>query len=426
MRKVLIYSLLLVLGLVLSQAMPIWVEDLWSPTTIVVNLATMAALSFIMIHIGYEFEMDRTRPKKLAIDYGVAMTAATFPWIFVTLYFLFVLGPGQGWYQRETLVAALLAARFAAPTSAGVLFSMLSAAGLSATWVFRKARILAIFDDLDTVLLMIPLKMLYVGVRWEMGAIVLIMLVQLVLAWRCFRRLRWSARWPAVMAYAVIITAISEAIYLGTKLVEDIVTIHIEVLLPAFVLGCILAHQSGGIYDREEYQEDGFISLGRFNPQTTTGIIWHTESIKSYVRPGAEEHYELLEEPSERKVSSIVSGVFMILVGLSMPTIAVMMGGADFNWGEIGLHVLAVTVLANIGKMFPAFVYRREATFRERLAVSICMWPRGEVGAGVLILSLSYGIMGPMILVAALSLALNLVLTGFFILIVKRLLRGIY
>jgi len=43
---------------------------------------------------------------------------------------------------------------------------MLAAAGLSATWMFRKARILAIFDDLDTVLLMIPLKMMMLGVRW--------------------------------------------------------------------------------------------------------------------------------------------------------------------------------------------------------------------------------------------------------------------
>ena len=40
---------------------------------------------------------------------------------------------------------------------------MLAAAGLSATWLFRKARILAIFNDLDTVLLMIPLKMLMIG-----------------------------------------------------------------------------------------------------------------------------------------------------------------------------------------------------------------------------------------------------------------------
>jgi hypothetical protein len=50
------------------------------------------------------------------------------------------------------------------------------------------------------------------------------------------------------------------------------------------------------------------------------------------------------------------------------------------------------------------------------------MWPRGEVGAGVLIISLGYGIGGDMVTVAALSLALNLLFTGVFIIIVKRLL----
>ena len=56
------------------------------------------------------------------------------------------------------------------------------------------------------------------------------------------------------------------------------------------------------------------------------------------------------------------------------------------------------------------------------LAVTIAMWPRGEVGAGVLIVSLSYGIGGPILTVALLSLALNISLTGLFILWVKRLL----
>ena len=50
------------------------------------------------------------------------------------------------------------------------------------------------------------------------------------------------------------------------------------------------------------------------------------------------------------------------------------------------MHVLALTVLSNLGKMFPAFCYRREAHWRERLALAIGMWPRGEVGAGVLVL----------------------------------------
>jgi Kef-type K+ transport system membrane component KefB len=84
---------------------------------------------------------------------------------------------------------------------------------------------------------------------------------------------------------------------------------------------------------------------------------------------------------------------------------------------------MVVTVLSNFGKMFPALCYRREATWKERLALAIGMWPRGEVGAGVLVVSIGYGIGGPIVTVAALSLALNLVLTGGFIWMVKKLLE---
>ena len=62
--------------------------------------------------------------------------------------------------------------------------------------------------------------------------------------------------------------------------------------------------------------------------------------------------------------------------------------------------------------------------WQERLALAIGMWPRGEVGAGVLIVSLGYGLGGPMITAAMLSLALNLVLTGVFILLVQWLVAG--
>jgi Kef-type K+ transport system membrane component KefB len=169
------------------------------------------------------------------------------------------------------------------------------------------------------------------------------------------------------------------------------VPIHIEVLLPAFVLGCMLARPVGS----DPHHDDA--------------------------RDG---HQEGPEDPAEQRVSGIVSGVFMVLVGLSMPAVATMMTATGPSWAAIGLHVVLVTLLANLGKMFPAFVYRREASLRERLAVCVGMWPRGEVGAGVLILSIGYGISGPMIIVAALSLALNLVLTGAFIAIVKKLLQS--
>ena len=71
------------------------------------------------------------------------------------------------------------------------------------------------------------------------------------------------------------------------------------------------------------------------------------------------------------------------------------------------IKVLAITALSNVGKMFPAFCYRREAALRERLALSVGMFPRGEVGAGVLVISLSYGLGGPALTVAVLSLALR-------------------
>jgi hypothetical protein len=80
-----------------------------------------------------------------------------------------------------------------------------------------------------------------------------------------------------------------------------------------------------------------------------------------------------------------------------------------------------VTILSNLGKMFPFFCYRKEATIRERLALSIAMFPRGEVGAGVLVVSMGYGLGGIALTVAVLSLALNLLLTGVFIIAVKKL-----
>ena len=176
MKKVLVFSLLLVAGLVGSQLLP--GLALGDGVATAIKLVTMTLLGFIMIHVGYEFEIDRSRLGSYAVDYGVAATAATFPWIFCSVYFLLVLGPAGALGSWNAWTEALLIGRFAAPTSAGILFSMLAAAGLSVTWMFRKARVLAIFDDLDTVLLMIPLKMMLVGMRWQLAVVVIVMVAQ--------------------------------------------------------------------------------------------------------------------------------------------------------------------------------------------------------------------------------------------------------
>jgi hypothetical protein len=342
--------------------------------------------------------------------------------------------PPDVWGNLAAWKETLLAGRFAAPTSAGVLFSMLAAAGLGATWLFRKARVLAIFDDLDTVLLMIPLKMLMVGIAWQLGLIVVVMAVMLLTAYVWLHRVTIPVGWGWVLLYAIAIAGASELLYAFSKIIDPSVPIHIEVLLPAFVIGCLARPRGASARSDAESAEHAL--------------------------------HEVLERPGERRASTIISAVFMVAVGLSMPAI---FGGADIEhpapspaslhaaapgstvddpavhggeetgkftttitstqpslgWRAITLHVIILTILSNLGKMFPAFCYRKEVHWRHRMAVAIGMWPRGEVGAGVLVLSLSYGIGGPIVTVAMLSLALNLALTGVFILIVKKLISGV-
>lgn len=370
------YSLLLLLGLLGSQftdTLPPFLYRILDPA---LTFLTMTGLAYIMINVGREFQIDKSRTREYGWDYVVAATAATIPWILCAIYFVLFFSPPEmlsGWPAWRD---ALLVARFAAPTSAGVLFSMLAAAGLAATWVFKKTRILAIFDDLDTVLLMIPLKIAVLGFSWALLGVIGIIIAQLWLAWTNMNRWKipHSSRW--LFGYGIVIAGTSEVIYFTTGLWSK-VPIHIEVLLPSFVLGCMI---------KEEKHD--------------TRVNAHKES----------------------RFDVVVSATFMLLVGLSMPIVA---------WGDIVgegsmamvfVHVLVITVLANLGKMFPVFCYRTEASWRQRMAISIGMWPRGEVGAGVLILSLSYGISGAAVGVASLSLAFNLALTGVFIGIIRRLL----
>src|SRR6185503_232254 len=149
MRRVILYSLLLVTGMALSQSP---VVQLFSAP---IATLTMIFLAYIMIGVGMEFDIDKSRLSSYAVDYIIAMGAAAIPWLCAAFYFW--------WFFSLGFQESLLVGRFASPTSAGILFTMLAAAGLAATWLYKKARVLAIFDDLDTVLLMIPLKMMLIG-----------------------------------------------------------------------------------------------------------------------------------------------------------------------------------------------------------------------------------------------------------------------
>lgn len=323
----------------------------------------MICLAYIMIEVGLEFTIDKKNLKSYGKDYLIAATAAAFPWIFCAAYMVWLFG--SDWKE------ALMVGRFAAPTSAGILFTMLAAAGLASTWLFKKARILAIFDDLDTVLLMIPLKIMIIGLKPELGLVVVIIFLLLFAAYRWLHVLRIPTQKAWILLYGFIISILCELFYQSTN-------VHLEVLLPAFVLGCMI------YFSHEHALEDHEASKG------------------------------------EIRLDHTVKYLFMFLVGMSLPKID--LGGA--SWQILAWHVLALTILSNLGKCFPIFCYKNEASLRERIALSIGMFPRGEVGAGVLLVSISYGFTGFPLTVAALSLALNLLLTGVFILIILKLMNA--
>jgi Na+:H+ antiporter len=374
MRRVIIYSLLLLGGMGLSQLASV---QSFSPA---ITALTMIFLAYIMIEVGMEFDINKSRLGSYAIDYGIAMGAAAVPWLCAALYFW--------WFFNLGFKESLLVGRFASPTSAGILFTMLAAAGLATTWVYKKARVLAIFDDLDTVLLMIPLKMMLIG--FEPKLLILILAVFLFLAAAYFLihwlRVPTSNGWVAI--YALLIWTLTYAF-------DYVTDLHLEVLVPAFALGCVI--KSDHLHGSAEYAGTSPGARAR-EPRVQAMLDW------------------------------VIKGGFMLLAGMALPPIR--LGGMGI--AAVLAHMILITIVSNIGKCVPVTAYKDEATLRERLALSIGMFPRGEVGIGVLLVSLEIfrqqnslgsAAVQQSMTIAALSLALNLALTGVFIMAVIRLVK---
>ena len=327
-------------------------------------------VGYIMIEVGLEFVINKKRWRSYIKDYGIAALTAFFPWAFCFLYFFF-------FFSSNSWQELLLISRFAAPTSSGILFSMLAAVGLGTSWLFRKVQILAILDDVDTILLLIPLQFLLSGTRMIMLNVVFVIVLLVILAWRYLHRLRLPSGRIWIMFYSILFTTI-------LFLLEYEFHVEMEILLPAFVFGCML-----------------------FNPHDPR-------------RPDEHEHEHAFIEPEERPLMLFdrsIKVIFMVLVGLILPKIEM----DSFNLWLTCIHVLAITILMNLGKCFPIFCYKDEAPLRERTAVCFGMFPRGEVGAGILVLAIEHGAGGFATSVAGIALALNLLLTGVFIMIVLKL-----
>ena len=390
MKKVLLFSFFLLGGLVVSQYLPILTGTLFPAFKTAANTLLYITLAFIMINVGREFELDKKNWRIYTSDYFIAMATAALPWLLIAIYYIFILLPSEYWTNWTAWKENLLLSRFAAPTSAGVLFTMLAAAGLKSSWLYKKIQVLAIFDDLDTILLMIPLQIMMMGVKWQLFAVLLVVTILLTIGWKKMGSYDIPQDWKAILLYSVGIFAVCQSIYLITEMIYgEGGSIHIEILLPAFVLGMVMKHE-------------------------------HTETKLEY------------------NVATAISFVFMFLVGVSMPQFI----GVDFenlmqsaititaaqpmmNWKILTLHVVVVSLLSNIGKLFPVFFYRHRRK-RERLALSIGMFTRGEVGAGVIFIALGYNLGGPALAISVLAIVLNLILTGLFIIWVKKLTLSAY
>src|SRR5690554_3775299 len=120
MRKVYTFSFLLIIGLVLSQILPNLLGGNYTTFKEVTDALLYISLAFIMINVGREFELNKKQWRSYTVDYGVAMGAAAFPWIFVALYYLFAVAPPemQIWNNSDIWKETFLLSRFAAPTSA--------------------------------------------------------------------------------------------------------------------------------------------------------------------------------------------------------------------------------------------------------------------------------------------------------------------
>jgi hypothetical protein len=383
MKKIILFSVFLLLGLAGSQVFPIILgPEIHAHLKPFFDVMLYICLAFIMINVGREFELDKTKWKSYTEDYFIAMATAAVPWLLICGYFILLM-PVQYRLDWGAWKETLLLSRFAAPTSAGILFTMLAAAGLKKSWVYQKTRVLAIFDDLDTILLMIPLQILMVGMKWQLGVVVLFVFLCLYLGWTRLNSIRMIQHWSAILGYSTVLVFIFQGVYEITKeLFGPDSAIHIEILLPAFILGMMMK---------------------------------------------TKDHHTKADETA----GSVISYMFMFLVGLSAPLFVgvdfsatagdcVIGQVGDMSWGEIAGHVLVTTALSNIGKLLPMFFYR-DKSLTERLALSIGMFTRGEVGAGIVFIALGYGLGGPLLAISLLTILTNLILTGFFVMIVKAL-----
>lgn len=412
-----------------SQTLPnFFSADSYVNVKHVLDALLYTALAYIMINVGREFELNKKEWRSYTNDYFIAMATAAVPWLLVCFYFIYLMPEGS-FGNWDVWKENLLLSRFAAPTSAGILFTMLAAANLKKSWIYQKIQVLAIFDDLDTILLMIPLQIFMIGMKWQLGIVVLFVVVCLVFGWEKLNVYKIKQGWKSLLLYSVLLVLVFQGVYILSKSVFGADgAIHIEVLLPAFVLGMVMKtnHNESSIDKKVSgavsyifmflvgmsapmfinsmqsvAQETQIVAMSDMPEMAWGEIVCHSpEAVSSAIV--VEDNIDEISQVAQSQSASVTASI------------------PPMSWGEILLHVLVVTLLSNIGKMFPLLSYR-DRKFKERLALSVGMFTRGEVGAGIIFIAIGYGLGGPLLTISLLTIVANLLLTGAFVLLVKYL-----
>ena len=122
-------------------------------------------------------------------------------------------------------------------------------------------QVLAIFDDLDTIILMIPIQILMIGMRWQMFIIIIIAILLLWIGWKKMNSFSLRQNWRSILLYSFLLFLFIEVLYrLTTHFYGSEGSIHIEILLPAFVLGMIMKGDHSVVPSKQEVRVSNTIS----------------------------------------------------------------------------------------------------------------------------------------------------------------------
>merc|ERR1712137_936299 len=399
--KILVYSFLMCLGLAISQYIPQAEDDEFG---FYVRLPAGIALSYIIVHVGLDFEIVKWRLPTYALDFFVATSAALVPLLVIFGYLKYVCGSHSlppHWYVKDALGTSqgLLLSVFSAPTSAGMLISMMEAADLKHTWVFKKASMLAILDDIDSLVFIAFMRILAIpGESVDLAHFgpVITTVGLLMLAWFNIHKYVIPHSWPWVMAYAIII---GTCLWCVEGLTRSYPHNHwifvVAVLIPSFTLGCLT-------YDPKMETSQSYKHI---EIELSEKFIEQQEYIDS--------HAPCME--------TFMGCAFMFFVGLSMPGLGAL---GHIHVSAVVFHVAMINILMLLGKLLICFFYSDETDRTQRLALGLAMCPRGDIGASVIIITiqtLKGQINVAYLGIVVLSVITNLVLSCFLIVYVKKL-----